>query len=77
MRPRELQGPPRYLSEHPAALALALSGAGTAAGVFATRAARTSGAKRFGWALLTLLQFAIFIGILSLRRPRTGHEQPV
>jgi len=64
----ELRGPVGYLAEHSTARALSLSGAGTAAGVFATRALRSRGARRVGWALLAVLQVVIFVGILNVRR---------
>jgi len=58
-------GPGSFFAAHPVAYAVSLSGAGTATGVFASRAARTRGLKRIGWILLVALEAAIFIGIVS------------
>lgn len=64
----ELAGPGKYLVGHPVAYAASLVGASWAAAIFATRAGHSRGAKRIGWAALAVLELAIFLGILSLRR---------
>ena len=58
------QGPGEFFANNPLAYALSLSGAGTAVGLFATRAATSRGLKRLGWALLSALEAIIFIGII-------------
>jgi hypothetical protein len=68
--PRELEGPPRYLAEHPALWALSLAGAGGATFALAVRAVRARGGRRLGWALLALLELGITLGILGLRLRR-------
>lgn len=67
---RNLEGPARFFAEHPFAHALALAGAGTAAGVFGARAVRGRGPARAGWALLCALEIGILFGILGLRAGR-------
>ncbi len=60
-----IDGPASFFATHPVAYSLSLSGAGAATAVFATRAARSSGIKRAGWALLCALEAAIFMGIVT------------
>lgn len=64
---RGVGGPGSFFSEHPAAFALSLAGAGTAIGMFAWRAARARGARRLGWAALFALEVVIFVGIVVAR----------
>jgi hypothetical protein len=59
-----LNGPGEFFANNAFAYALSLSGAGTAVGLFATRAATARGLKRLGWALLSALEAVIFIGII-------------
>jgi hypothetical protein len=69
-------GPGTFFARHPALYALSLSGAGTAVGIFAARAAQSRGSRRLGWSLLFVLEAAIFIGIVVVRegarRPTSG-----
>jgi len=58
-------GPSEFFATHPVAYGLSLAGAGTATAVFALRAARSSGIRRLGWAVLWALESAIFIGIVT------------
>jgi hypothetical protein len=67
MAARSLQGPVKYLAEHPVAYSVSLAGAGSAAGVFASRAARSRGWSRLGWAFLFIVEAVVFFGILGLR----------
>jgi hypothetical protein len=70
MAARDLQGPPRYLAEHPVAWVLSLAGAIAAAAAITRRAVRAHGPRRCGWAALALLELGIALGILRLRWPR-------
>lgn len=72
MASRELQGPTKYIVEHPGVYALSLSLAGTAVGMFAARAAKSRGLKRLGWVLLLILESIIFVGIFRLRADDWG-----
>jgi len=58
-------GPGGFFATHPTAYALSLSGAGTATALFASRAARATGMKRAGWAMLCALEAVVFIGIVT------------
>lgn len=57
-------GPGEYLATHPVAYALSVAGAGTAVGVFASRAATSRGLRRLGWVLLFALEATIFVGVV-------------
>ena len=57
-------GPGEFFANNALAYALSLSGAGTAVGLFAARAATSRGLSRLGWALLSALEAVIFIGII-------------
>ena len=70
----DLQGPPRYLADHPAVWALSLAGASGAAAAFVVRAARARRLRRCGWAALALLELGIAAGILSLRLRRPSRK---
>ena len=59
-----MNGPGVFFANNALAYALSLSGAGTAVGIFAARAATSRGLKRLGWALLSALEAVIFIGII-------------
>jgi hypothetical protein len=69
-RVRTVEGPVRYLAEHPALHALSLLGAAGAAGAFALRAARATGTRRLGWAALAALELGVVAGILAVPRRR-------
>jgi hypothetical protein len=65
---RALQGPVKFLADHPAARALSLAGAGSAVGIFVARAGRSRGTRRIAWTVLALLELFVFAGILGVRR---------
>jgi hypothetical protein len=67
---RELQGPPRFVAEHPGIRFMSALGAGLAALLFARRAVRSRRERRFGWSALAVLELVIVAGILSLHSDR-------
>jgi hypothetical protein len=73
---RDLNGPGKFFADHPAVYALSLSGAGTAVGVFAARAAQSRGTRRLGWIILFALEAAIFIGVVVVREDARRSTSP-
>ncbi len=76
MASRALQGPARYLAEHPFARAASMSGAGTAAGIFAARSVKSRGSRRLLWAMLFVLEIVILAGIFTLPKGTHRSESP-
>jgi hypothetical protein len=68
MASRALAGPAKYLAQHPLAWAASMSGAGTAAGVFAARSVKSRGSRRIMWAAFFALEVAILAGVFALPR---------
>jgi hypothetical protein len=71
-----LQGPAKYLAEHPFVWAASMSGAGTAAGIFAARSVKAEGSRRVMWATLFALEIVILAGIFTLPRSTQRSESP-
>lgn len=77
MASRALAGPAKYLAEHPVAWAASMSGAGTAAGIFAARSIRSRGSRRIMWAALFVLEMVILAGIFTLPRKAQRSGSPI
>jgi hypothetical protein len=68
----DASGPGMFFRRYPALYAVSLIAAASAGVVFAGRAARSSGPKRFGWAALAAFQAVQVVGIIQARRGSHG-----
>lgn len=62
------QGTGHYLLQHPVLFAMSVAGAGAASGYSLFRVTRTTGSRRFGFAVLGVLTAAEGAGIVLGRR---------
>jgi hypothetical protein len=65
-------GPGRYFADHRVAYGLSLAGAAGTAGYAAVRALRATGTKRVPWTALAVLEGAITVGVVGVRRAAVG-----
>ena len=68
-----LKGPGGFFAAHPALFIISLAGAAFAAAMFAVRASKESGGRRFGWIALAAFEIVQIGGIVAARcRARCG-----
>jgi hypothetical protein len=63
----DTSGPGRFFARHRFLYSVSLFGAAAAAAVFAVRAVRSSGARRFGWGALAVFQCVQVAGIRNAK----------
>lgn len=66
------EGPARFFRDHPVLYGLSVSAAAGAAVAMELRSARSRGAAKLGWGLLSLLEWGIVVGLLTLPREAPG-----